>query len=96
MAVRGCYEFSLRDCVNGTGAGHVNFLKVVERMLDEAWKSKEKRVKGEEECVDFNSFKAEYLRRLADVTERCRNVAFELEKVLSDVNPANCMTLSTE
>ena len=96
MAVRGCYEFSLRDCVNDTGAGHVNFLKVVERMLDEAWKSKEKRVKGEEECVDFNSFKAEYLRRLADVTERCRNVAFELEKVLSDVNPANCMTLSTE
>ena len=96
MVVKGCYEFSLRDCVNDTGAGHVNFLKVVERMLDEAWKSKEKRVKGEEECVDFNSFKAEYLRRLADVTERCRNVAFELEKVLSDVNPANCMTLSTE
>ena len=33
---------------------------------------------------------------LADVTDRCRNVAFEFEKVLPEVNPANLMTLSTE
>ena len=44
----------------------------------------------------FNSFKAEYLRRLAARTTRCREIAFEFEKVLSDVNPACCMTLSTE
>ena len=30
------------------------------------------------------------------MTDRCRRVAFELEKVLPDVNPANCMTLATE
>ena len=45
---------------------------------------------------DFSSFKAEYLRRLADTTDRCRKVAFEFEKVLPEVNPANLMTLSTE
>jgi formate C-acetyltransferase len=46
--------------------------------------------------VNFDSFKAEYLRRLADTTDRCRKIAFEFEKVLPDVNPANLMTLATE
>ena len=45
---------------------------------------------------DFDSFKSEYLRRLADVTTRCREIAFEFEKPLAEVNPAGCMTLSTE
>ena len=90
MVVKGCYEFSLRDAVNDTAIGHVNFLKPVEKMLavaesgNPAWSR------------DFDSFKAEYLRRLVDVTNRCRKVAFELEKVLPEVNPANCMTLATE
>ena len=88
MVVRGCYEFGLRDSVNGTGVGHVNFLKPIEKMLAEAV--------GGAGWADFAAFKAEYLRRLADVTDRCRKVAFEFEKVLPEVNPANCMTLSTE
>ena len=103
MVVRGCYEFGLRDCVNGTGVGHINFLKPIERMLEEF------RVRGggvesggvntptpHSPLPTFDSFKAEYLRRLADVTDRCRKVAFEFEKVLPEVNPANCMTISTE
>ena len=45
---------------------------------------------------DFTSFKTEYLRRLADTTDRCRKVAFEFEKVLADVNPADLMTIATE
>ena len=90
MVVRGCYEFGLRDSVNGTGVGHVNFLKIVERMLAEA-------VAGDALWAQsFDSFKAEYLRRLAETTDRCRKVAFEFEKVLPEVNPANLMTLSTE
>jgi len=44
----------------------------------------------------YEDFKAEYLRRLADVTTRCRKVAEWTEKVLPDVNPANMMSLSTE
>ena len=90
MVVRGCYEFGLRDSVNGTGVGHVNFLKPVEKMLAEAVRS------ASAPYRDFDAFKAEYLRRLADVTDRCRKVAFEFEKVLPEVNPANLMTLSTE
>lgn len=90
MVLRGCYEFGLRDSVNSTGVGYVSYLKPIERMLAEAsvlmptW--------GE----DFESFKGEYLRRLMDVVEKCRNIAFEFEKVLTEVNPACCMTLSTE
>ena len=90
MVVRGCYEFGLRDSVNGTGVGHVNFLKSVENMLAEVARS------GNAPYQDFASFKTEYLRRLADTTDRCRKVAFEFEKVLPEVNPANLMTLSTE
>ena len=81
----GCYEFQLHDGANQTGVGHVNFLKPIEKMLTEAGT-----------YIDFASFKAEYLRRLADTTERCRKVAFEFEKVLADVNPADLMTIATE
>ena len=91
MVVRGCYEFGLRDSVNGTGVGHVNFLKPIEKMLADAincappvW------------AQTFPSFKDEYLRRLAATTTRCREIAFEFEKVLPEVNPANLMTISTE
>ena len=81
----GCYEFQLHDGANQTGVGHVNFLKPIEKMLAEAGN-----------YIDFTSFKTEYLRRLADTTDRCRKVAFEFEKVLADVNPADLMTIATE
>ena len=90
MVVRGCYEFGLRDSVNSTGIGHVNFLKPVEQMLAEAVAPRTPNY------PDFAAFKAEYVRRLAETTTRCRKIAFELEKVLPEVNPANLMTLSTE
>ena len=95
MVVRGCYEFGLRDSVNGTGVGHVNFLKIVEKMLAEAV-ARSQSPQTSRWSRDFPSFKDEYLRRLADVTDRCRKVAFEFEKVLPEVNPANLMTISTE
>jgi formate C-acetyltransferase len=41
-------------------------------------------------------FKSEYIRRLASVTDRARKIAFEFEKVLPEVNPANLMTIATE
>ena len=95
MVVKGCYEFSLRDCVNDTAVGHINFLKPIERMLEEFG------VKSSEsthnlQLTTFNSFKKEYLRQLADITDRCRKIAYEFEKVLSEVNPADCITLATE
>jgi len=107
MVVRGCYEFGLRDCVNGTGVGHVNFLKPIEKMLAEAVGGNGRDARcpsatGKMPVVpvswsqSFDSFKAEYLRRLAATTTRCREIAFEFEKVLPEVNPANLMTISTE
>ena len=91
MVMTGCYEPQLHDGANRTGVGHVNFLKPVEKMLEEC------KMEGERcEIEDFNSFKAEYLRRLAHVTARCREITFEIEKVLGEVNPADLMTISTE
>ena len=87
MVLRGCYEFDLADSCNRTGCGYLNFLKPVEKMLAEV---------GNGEWGTFDSFKAEYLRRLAETTDRCRKVAFEFEKALPEVNPALLMTLSTE
>ncbi len=85
MVVRGCYEFGLRDAVNGTGVGHVNMLKPIETLLAEGG-----------DYPTFEAFKAEYMKRLIDVTVHCRKVAFEIEKHLAEVNPALMMTLSTE
>ncbi len=108
MVVWGCYEFGLRDGCNTTGVGHVNFLKPIEKMLAEAANGQLKTENGKRkaECgeamnspfsiLHFSSFKSEYLRRLAAVTDRCRAIAFEFEKVLADVNPADMMTLATE
>ena len=100
MVMRGCYEYDFADSCNRTGCGHINFLKPIEKMLEEC---KEESVKCKvggtnlnSQLATFNSFKDEYLRRLADVTDRCRKIAFEFEKVLPEVNPANLMTLSTE
>lgn len=97
MAVRGCYEYAPRDAVNETAVGHVNLLKPIEQMLAEACQPAGSCVPARPpEYPDFPSFKAEYLRRLADVTGRCRRVAYEFEKALFEVNPANCMSLATE
>ena len=106
----GCYEFQLHDGANQTGVGHVNFLKPIEKMLAEAGNGERGTGNGEWGTGNgewgtgngewgtgtFDGFKAEYLRRLADTTDRCRKVAFEFEKVLADVNPADLMTIATE
>ena len=89
MVMRGCYEFSLADSANNTGVGSVNFLKIVEQMLGEA------RL-GKSDWPDFDAFKAEFLKRLADIASRALPVVRELEKVLEEINPTCCMTLATE
>ena len=106
MVMRGCYEFDLADSCNRTGCGYMNILKPFEKMLEECrvWSGG---VEGggvdspthplpHSKLTTFNSFKTEYMHRLAEATTRCREIAFEFEKVLADVNPADMMTLSTE
>ena len=89
MVMRGCYEFSLADSANNTGVGAVNFLKIVEQMLNDARQ-------GKADWPDFETFKAEFLARLVNISSRTLPVIRELEKVLEDINPTCCMTLSTE
>ena len=93
MVMRGCYEFDLADSCNRTGCGYMNILKPMERMLAEC-KTGSGAISSK--LSTFNSFKAEYLCRLAAATSRCREIAYEFENVLGDVNPGCCMTLSTE
>ena len=89
MVMRGCYEFSLADSANNTGVGAVNFLKIVEQMLNDARQ-------GKADWPDFETFKAEFLARLVNISSRTLPVIRELEKVLEEINPTCCMTLSTE
>ena len=89
MVMRGCYEFSLADSANNTGVGAVNFLKIVEQMLNDARQ-------GKADWPDFEAFKAEFLARLVNISSRTLPVIRELEKVLEEINPTCCMTLSTE
>ena len=103
MVLRGCYEFDLADSCNRTGCGYMNILKPIEKMLAECKIENEKCKVGDTPGTfqpfnfsTFQLFKSEYLRRLAETTDRCRRIAFEFEKVLADVNPANLMTLATE
>ena len=103
MVLHGCYEFDLADGCNQTICGYVNFLKPIEKMLTEAAGNGEQGTGNGRagaprtpNLQDFDSFKAEYLRRLAATTARAREIAFEFEKVLPEVNPANMMTLATE
>ena len=35
MVMRGCYEYDFADSCNRTGCGHINFLKPIEKMLEE-------------------------------------------------------------
>jgi formate C-acetyltransferase len=112
MAVRGCYEFGLCDSLNTTDAANLNLLMPVVRMLEDnaecrmqnaecpgsaGFQPAEVEQKLDRSAwPDFDAFLAEYLRRVAEVTMRSREVVGELEKVLSEVNPANLMALATE
>ena len=96
MVLRGCYEFDLADSCNRTGCGYINLLKPIETMLSEASGSDGMKNRIPSWSKSFEMFKSEYIRRLASVTDRARKIAFEFEKVLPEVNPANLMTIATE
>lgn len=88
MVLRGCYEFDLRDGVNRSSGGYVNFLKPVERMMHDCAAGRG--------YADWEAFKADYLHRLAGVLDGICAVALESEKAFDRVNPACLMTLATE
>jgi pyruvate-formate lyase len=76
MTLRGCYEYAPRDAVNETAVGHVNFLKPIENMLNEA-------CLGKYSANTWQEFKDGYLKRLGETTVRCRrcSVMFTLRRM---------------
>ena len=86
---KGCYEFCCAEGGNGTGVGYVNLLKQVEWLLRDA-------ADGKFAADTFEAFRDEYLRRAAVVLAECRDLTFELERHLDDVNPAALVSLATE
>ena len=83
---KGCYEFCLPNGANGTGVGYLNLLKPVELVLGDA-------AEGRFEAADYKDFVAEVCRRESAVAREAMACAFEFEKHLDDVNPANVSTL---
>ena len=89
FVTKGCYEFCTPEAGNGLGGGHVNLLKVVERMLADA-------KDGRFAAADFDSFKKEYTARACAVSSRVCDFFYEFEKHLDDVNPALVASLAGE
>ncbi len=89
MIMQGCYEFAIRDSSNGTGVGHINMLQPVTTLLAEA-------KDGKFAAATWPEFKAAYLARMTGIVDRSRELAFEAEKHLEEINPANMFTLATE
>ena len=85
----GCYEVSTPEAGNGLGGGHANMVKVVERMLADA-KS------GTFEANDFESFLAEYKKRICATVKEVCDFFRVFEQHLDDVNPALVASLAGE
>ena len=90
--IRGCYEFTPKGTSNGTGAGHVNFMKIFELIFNDGVDpatgytvscSAEKLA----EIKDFDGFLKAYLRYLDEIIETVIKCADGNEANLHEVNP---------
>ena len=83
----GCYEVS-RPRAAGCGAGHINLLMPVQRILEDA-------VKGKVDLPTFEDFLVEYERRLRRETAACRDLVKSWELDLDEINPSLMFSLAT-
>ncbi len=86
-AIWGCYEWGILDSCNDTIPSYISALKPVEKLLARARA-------GTFSAPDFESFKAAYLQMLEDTTREARELAFETEKWVHEVNPSMLFSLS--
>ena len=84
----GCYEVG-RPRAAGCGAGHMNLLMPVQRILEDA-------VKGTADLPTFEAFLAEYERRLRRETAACRDLVKSWELDLDEINPSLMFSLATD
>ena len=86
-AIWGCYEWGIRDSCNDTIPSYVSVLKPVEKLLARARA-------GTFDAPDYPAFRAAYLQLLEDSTREARELAFETEKWVHEVNPSMLFSLS--
>ena len=86
-AIWGCYEWGILDSCNDTIPSYVSAVKPVEKLLLRARE-------GKFGVADFQSFKEAYLGMLEDTTRNARELAFETEKWVHEVNPSMLFSLS--
>ena len=86
-AIWGCYEWGIRDSCNDTIPSYVSALKPIEKLLARARA-------GTFDAPDYPSFRAAYLQLLEDSTREARELAFETEKWVHEVNPSMLFSLS--
>ena len=86
-AIWGCYEWGILDSCNDTIPSYISALKPVEKLLARARK-------GTFDAPDYPAFRAAYLQLLEDSTREARELAFETEKWVHEVNPSMLFSLS--
>jgi len=100
-AIWGCYEWGIRDSCNDTIPSYVNALKPVEKLLAQCVGNGEPGTGNGEPGTgngklsqSFSSFKDAYFQLLEDSTREARELAFETEKWVHEVNPSMLFSLS--
>ena len=86
-AIWGCYEWGILDSCNDTIPSYVSALKPVEKLLARA-------SKGAFDAPDYASFRDAYFQLLEDTTRKARELAFETERWVHEVNPSMLFSLS--
>ena len=91
--ITGCYEFCARGRANGTGAGHVNFMKIFELIFNNGVEPQTGYTVAcsalkLEEIKDFDDFLKSYLRYLDDIIDNVIKCADGNERNLHEVNPS--------
>lgn len=98
--IKGCYEFAPRGKANGTGAGHINFMKIFELIFNNgvdpatAYTVSCPAAKLEE-ITDFDGFLKAYLCYLDELIETCIRCAGGNESNLQEVNPSPLYSITT-
>lgn len=88
----GCYEYLPAGRGNCTSGYELNLAKIVEKMLAEAATEDS----HHHWFATFESFKAEYLRRLVVATDRLRELTTESERHLAEINPSMVLSLAID
>ena len=98
--ITGCYEMAPRGTGNGTGAAHINFMKIFELIFNNgvdpatAYTVSCPAAKLEE-ITDFDGFLKAYLRYLDELIETCIRCAGGNESNLQEVNPSPLYSITT-